>query len=61
MSSLVRRIQVRIFKKRNNVDKVPCPYGRIEESGLYTDKGEPIMVPVMVWPRLAPKIEEIAA
>ena len=59
MSSLVRRIQIRIMKKRQ-VEKVPCPYGRTFDTGFNDDTGKPVMAPVMVWPQFAPK-QEIAA
>lgn len=56
MSSLVRRIHIRIMKKRG-VDKVPCPYGNLNDSGLKDEKGKPILVPVFVWPKFAPPSE----
>ncbi len=53
MSSLVRKIQKRIMKAMN-VEKVPCPYGRTYDTGLIAEDGKPIIVPVLVYPRLAP-------
>ncbi len=63
MSSLVRRLQIRMFKKREEPSamKVPCPYGRTFDTGTITDKGEPILAPVMVWPQFAPKRAEVVA
>ena len=57
MSSLTRRIQIRIMKKRG-VEKVPCPYGRMQDSGTIDGNGTPVMVPVYVYPQFAPKADE---
>lgn len=54
-------MQIRIMKKRDNVEKVPCPYGRTKDTGMTDDKGVPIVVPVYVWPRFAPKTDVAAA
>jgi len=61
MSSLVRRLQIRAFKRRGSVEKVPCPFGRMIDTGLVSNDGVPIMAPVMVWPKFAPKSEPVEA
>jgi hypothetical protein len=59
MSSLTRRMQIRNFRQREDIEKVPCPFGGMIDTGMIDDKGQPILAPKMVWPRLGPKREAI--
>lgn len=50
---MIRKIEKKIMKAMG-VERIPCPYGRKQESGLYNEDTTPKMMPVFVYPSLIP-------